>query len=296
MGFPAGPAAAEVRVRWLGVAGFSIEAGEDTILHDPYLSRPGWLRTIFRRYVPDASVLEPLVAAGSPAPELARADLILIGHSHFDHLGDAPWFAQRTGATVVGSGTTVAISEGYGVPAEQLRRADPGDTVSHGAFDVRVVESRHAEIFFGEPPLPGTVEEPPDGPIHSLSFKLGDARGYLVTHRPSGLRLFLLSSAGYHAPALEALKAEGVTVDVLLTSVVGGPEDFAERLVEALRPRVIVPQHFDDFFVPLADPNADAPRYEEDLTAFEDAARAAAEAIGHTVEIRRPSLFGAFSF
>lgn len=286
------PAGAEVRVRWLGVAGFTIEAGDDTLLHDPYLSRPGLWRTLTRRYEPDAAVLEPLVDAAGPAPELGRADLVLIGHSHFDHLGDAPWLAERTGATVAGSTTTVAISRGYGLPDTQVRRVDPGDTFQHGAFDVRVVESRHAKIFFGRPPLVGVVEKPPSGPIHSFSFKLGDARGYLVTHRASGLRIFLLSSAGYHRPALEALAAEGVTVDVLAASVVGGPDDYERVLVETLRPRIVVPQHFDDFFVPLSDPDAVTPQDPEALEAFEDAVRAAAVAIGHEVEIRRPTLFG----
>ncbi|NNL67448.1 MAG: MBL fold metallo-hydrolase, partial [Myxococcales bacterium] len=83
----ASPARAELHVRWLGVAGFAIEAGDDTLIHDPYLSRPGFWRTALNRYVPDAAVIEPLLAADGRAPELGRGDLILIGHSHFDHLG-----------------------------------------------------------------------------------------------------------------------------------------------------------------------------------------------------------------
>ena len=288
------PAArAEVTVRWLGVAGFAIEAGEDTLLHDPYLSRPGLLATLFRRYVPDEAVLAPLLASGSPAPELGRADLVLIGHSHFDHLADAPWIAEHNGATVVGSSTTVAISRGYGLPEAQVRRADPGDRFTLGAFEVRVIESRHAEIFFGRPPIPGEVTEPPSWPLHAWSFKLGDARGYLVTHRPSGLRLLLLSSAGYHRPAIDALAAEGVTVDVLLTSVVGGPDDFARVLLETFHPRIVVPQHFDDFFVPLSDPAAGAPEYEEDLETFEAEVRSVAAELGLETELRRPVLFEA---
>jgi L-ascorbate metabolism protein UlaG (beta-lactamase superfamily) len=288
------PAGAEgVRVRWLGVAGFAIESGPDTLLHDPYLSRPGLLRTIFRRYAPDPRVLEPLLAPGGRAPELGRGDLVLIGHSHFDHLGDAPWIAERTGATLVGSGTTVAIARGFGLGEAQVRRADPGDRLEHGAFEVRVVESRHARIFFGREPLPGTLDEPPAWPLHALAFKLGDARGYLVTHRPSGLRIFLLSSANLHRPALDALAAEGVRVDALLTSTEGRGEGFARALLETLRPRLVVPNHFDDFFVPLSAPDPGAPRDEDDLFAFEAEVREAAAALGLDVQVRRPVLFQA---
>ncbi len=49
----ASTAGAEVRVRWLGVAGFTLSSGETIVAHDPYLSRPGMLRTLFRSYVPD---------------------------------------------------------------------------------------------------------------------------------------------------------------------------------------------------------------------------------------------------
>jgi L-ascorbate metabolism protein UlaG (beta-lactamase superfamily) len=288
---PASARAEGVRVRWLGVAGFAIESGPDTLLHDPYLSRPGLLRTIFRRYAPDPRVLEPLLAPGGRAPELGRGDLVLIGHSHFDHLGDAPWIAERTGATLVGSSTTVAIARGFGLPEAQVRRADPGDRLEQGAFEVRVVESRHARILFGREPMPGTVDEPPAWPLHALAFKLGDARGYLVTHRPSGLRIFLLSSANLHRPALDALAAEGVRVDALLTSIAGRDEGFARTLLETLRPRLVVPNHFDDFFVPLSAPDPGAPRDEDDLFAFEAEVREAAKELGLDVQMRRPVLF-----
>ena len=288
----AAPARAEtVSLRWLGVAGFAIEAGEDTLLHDPYLSRPGLFRTLFRRYVPDAAVLDGLLAEGSPAPELARADLVLVGHSHFDHLGDAPYIAERTGAVVVGSETTVAISRGFGLPDAQLRRADPGDRLSHGGFDVRVVESRHVNLVLGRPPFQGEVTEPPEWPLHAYGFKLGDARGYLVTHRESGRRIFLLSSAGLHPPALDALAGEGLRVDVLLTSMRARADDFVPRLMAALRPRLVVPQHVADFFLPLSDPEAGAPVDEEDLVAFEAEVAAAAAERGIDTEVRRPRLF-----
>ncbi|MBW2314990.1 MAG: MBL fold metallo-hydrolase [Deltaproteobacteria bacterium] len=290
-------AAAEgVRVRWLGVAGFAVEAGDDTILHDPYLSRPGALRTFFRPYVPDATILEPLLASDGPAPEVGRGDLILIGHSHFDHLADAPWIADRTGATVVGSETTVAISRGFGLAKAQLRRADPGDRLSHGAFDVRVVESRHMTLPTGSPPAPGVVTEPPAWPMPAVDFRLGDARGYLVTHRPSGLRLFFLSSAGLHRPAIEALKNEGVRADVLLISTSGRTDDFVHTLLDALRPRIVVPQHYDNFFVPLADPDAAVPIDEADLAAFEAEVASAARELDLAVEVRRPRLLEAVSY
>lgn len=157
LGAWATPAWSEVDLRWLGVAGFSFESDGVVLLHDPYLSRPSLLRTLFSRYEPDAELLTRLGREDGPAPELSRPRLLLVGHSHFDHLGDVPWLARAHGGTVVGSGTTVAISRGYGVPNAQVRRADPGDELAEGPFDIRVVESRHAEVLFGRVPLPSTL-------------------------------------------------------------------------------------------------------------------------------------------
>jgi L-ascorbate metabolism protein UlaG (beta-lactamase superfamily) len=278
-------------LRWLGVAGFSVSDGETVLLHDPYLSRPGLLATLFTRYRPDESLLEQWLAAAGPAPEAASARTILIGHSHFDHLGDAPWIAERIAAVVAGSGTTVAIAQGYGLPRERTRRVDPGDEFDVGPFEIRVVASRHAAVMLGRVPLTGEVLEPPGGPIHAMSFKLGDARGYLITHLPSGLRLYLTSSAAVDRPALEALRDGGVEVDAVLAAVAGRAPDYVPSLIELLRPRIIVPHHFDDFFVALSEPTAGAATSPEDLDAFAEEVRAASERFGTDTEVRRVGLF-----
>jgi L-ascorbate metabolism protein UlaG (beta-lactamase superfamily) len=220
---------------------------------------------------------------------------VLIGHSHFDHLGDAPWIAARSGARVAGSGTTVAIARGYGLPAAQAVRVDPGGSLEEGPFRVQVIESRHARVLLGRVPLEGEVAAPPAGPIHAFSFALGDARGYLVTHRASGLRIFLLSSAAVHAPALRALRDEGVEVDLLLPAIQGRDAHFARELVASLRPRLVVPHHHDDFFRSLDEPDAAAPGDAGDLAAFEAEIREAAAAAGIDTEVRRLGLFEALT-
>jgi L-ascorbate metabolism protein UlaG (beta-lactamase superfamily) len=279
-----------LRVRWLGCAGFTITSGDTTILHDPYLSRPGRLRTLLWPYEPDGERLAPYLDPNGPSPEIAGADLILIGHSHFDHLGDAPWFAARTGARVAGTRTTVAIAQAYGVPAGRLQEVGPGDVLTEGPFEIRVVESRHARVLFGREPFPGELLHPPRAPLRAWSFKLGGALGYLVVHRPSGRRLFVLSSAAVHEPALEAVQAEGLRVDVLLPATIGRSEALAGQLVAATRPRMVVPHHFDDFFLPIEDARArgsdlaDLPRFRAEVA--EAARRANLEVV-----YRRPEFF-----
>ncbi|MCH7707680.1 MAG: MBL fold metallo-hydrolase [Myxococcales bacterium] len=287
--------AESVKLRWLGVAGFTVEAGDSVLVLDPYLSRPGLLRCLLHRYRPNPEVLAPLLLPDGPTPELGRAGLILVGHSHFDHLGDVSWIAQQTGARIAGTRTTTAISESYGADPARLLELAPGDETSEGVFDVRAVASEHARILFGKVPLDGVVSEVPEAPRHILSFKMGGAIGYLITHRPSGLRLFVLSSAGLDPEALAGLLADGERLDVLLPAIAGRAEGYAELLVKHLRPRWVVPHHFDNFFVGLDDPDAGTPIDPEDLAAFEAEMQAAAEHEGIDLSIRRLSLFESWS-
>jgi L-ascorbate metabolism protein UlaG (beta-lactamase superfamily) len=68
-----------VRVRFLGHSAFALEAGDTTVLIDPFLTG------------------NPKAAAS--ADEL-QADTILLTHGHADHIGDTVAIAQRTGASV----------------------------------------------------------------------------------------------------------------------------------------------------------------------------------------------------
>jgi L-ascorbate metabolism protein UlaG (beta-lactamase superfamily) len=289
------PARAEVQVRWLGVAGFTLTSGETTIAHDPYLSRPGLLRTVFRSYVPDEGVLGGFIGAGSRAPELARTSVYLVGHSHFDHLGDVPWLAARTDGRVVGSATTAAIARGYGLAGDRVVIAAPGETIDAGDFEVRVFASEHSKVLAGSVPFPGEITEPPEAPIHAFSFRLGDARGYLVSERSSGLRIALLSSAGRDVAALEELGRAVRPVDLLLPATLGRDGEYARDLVRTLRPRLVVPHHFENLFTSIDDPDAAAPADEAGLAAFEQELRAAAAAEGLPIDVRRPVLFEAIT-
>ncbi len=54
---PADAADPTVTLRYLGTAGFTLTSAQRTIDSDPFVSRPGLLRTGLRRLVPDAEGL-----------------------------------------------------------------------------------------------------------------------------------------------------------------------------------------------------------------------------------------------
>lgn len=99
---------------WYGCATYRLTIGELVVFLDAYLDR-----------VPGAAGPQP-----PQRPEdVARADWILVGHSHFDHLWGAERIAARTGATIIGSHETVRVMEAAGVPLAQLLPVAGGERI-----------------------------------------------------------------------------------------------------------------------------------------------------------------------
>jgi L-ascorbate metabolism protein UlaG (beta-lactamase superfamily) len=122
----------KITLDWLGVSTYRLKIDELTIFLDAYIDR-----------VPTAP------AVGITTAEIDRADYILIGHSHFDHLWGAERIAARTGAIVVGSYETVRLlHDADRVPEEQLIAVAGGEPVQlNDNVRVRVFPSLHSCIW-----------------------------------------------------------------------------------------------------------------------------------------------------
>ena len=121
---------------YFGAAGWEIQDGNVTVLVDPYISRLKYVggghpdddRPAFARSDlawSDTTLIDGIITG---------ADYILIHHSHFDHLGDVPYIAKKTGAKVIGTETTIAILRAYDVPGEQLYAVRGARIISSTGF------------------------------------------------------------------------------------------------------------------------------------------------------------------
>ncbi len=230
-----GPA---LTVRWLGTAGHVVATDQTTLLIDPYLTRAG-LRTLLSPLTPD----EAAFARWLPA----RVDAVLLGHSHFDHLLDAPAIAKRYGARLVGSRSTLSFARASGVEEDALELVPPGGrTLTVGDFKITFVPSLHGRIALGRVPLPGEVREPPPLPAKFWHYRMGGAFGILLEARGRTV---------YHNGSADLIDAEvaGHHADVLLVGLAGrrATRRYLGRLVDALTPSLLVPTHHDSFFGPL---------------------------------------------
>lgn len=252
-------------LRWLGTSGFVLDYQGYTLLIDPYVSR-----------VPMRVALGRTPARPDPDRvdrHVPRADAILLGHTHFDHAMDTPVIARRDGCRVYGSRSAAELMRGAGL-GEQVVEVCVYREYELGPFRVRFVPSVHSKLALGLA-VPGRGDitcEHVDG-MACAGYRCGQVYGVHV--EVAGLRLYHQGSADLID---EAIRDHGV--DIFLAGIAGRgfTRDYTGRALRALRPRWVLPHHYDDFFVDL-----DAPQkfsLNVNLSAFVDEVRAVSRDIG----------------
>ena len=240
---PEAPAETRLRLSFLGTAGFTLAFEGDkttTVVIDPYLSRPSLGQCLLRPLEPD-----PLAVAKF----VPQADAVLVGHSHFDHVLDAPEVCRQTGALLFGSKATMHIGRAAGLPEHQLRETFGGEDYLCEGVRLRALPSVHGRVYFGRIPLPGDLDAPPPWPPRLRELPHGQVFNWEVEGQ--GLTVVHIDSADFIDEALLGRRA-----DVLCLCAIGRVHrpNYTARAIELLRPKYVVPCHYDYFFGPLGEP------------------------------------------
>ena len=209
--------------RWLGIACIEISSGGEVLLIDPYLSRiPPW-----KAYL---GHIEPDEAASQ---SITRCDYILVTHSHFDHLLDAPPIARRTGARLFGSPNTARLSIALGISPDKVQTVHSGDTLTLGNFAVRVFPFEHPRLPGYNPgELPAVLKPPLSARDYRMDI------GYCYYIKTGGASF--LTDAGIE-PSVDVQAA------VLFTQPYHD-RGYYHKLLDTVRPKQVVPIHWDNLF------------------------------------------------
>lgn len=228
---------ATLRLRYLGTAGFVVDVAGRTLVLDPFITRPSLRATLLRPLVPDEAAI---------ARHVPEADDVLIGHAHHDHVMDAPAVCRRTGARLIGARAACNVGRAAGLPESQLVETAGREDIACGPASVRGLPSRHGRVYFGRVTLPGDIPVPPPWPPRVRDLRHGLVLNWSV--EAEGLRLVHVDSADFIESELAGLRA-----DVLCLCAIGRRyrPGYTETIVRLLRPRIVVPCHWDWFFDPI---------------------------------------------
>lgn len=252
---PRPPDDVPLAVQWLGTAGFRVVANGCHFWLDPHLSRHAWHEVLLDPLTPDLDRVRADV-------DLAHA--VAVGHSHYDHAIDAPAIALLHDAPVYGASDTLHACRSLGVPERLLHELrGEGETHDVGPFRLQAFRSEHSPFALGRVPFPGRIERPFAMPARASAWRVGPV---------FGLHLSAAAGSVYHVGSAALVEAElrGVQADVVLCCTIGrhATPDFTRRVLDALRPKVVIPCHWDQFWRPFGDPALQIPG--NDLEGFLD--------------------------
>ncbi len=236
---PALPAGLELE--WLGVSGYRLSYEGQTLFIDPYLSRVPFRDLVLRRHaLPDPAALERFVHA--PGETVG----VLVGHTHFDHAVDAPAIARRFGCKAYGSRSLLNLMALHGL-AERTVEVEPYRVYELGPFEVSFTPSLHSKLLLGlAVPYDGELSCEHLDALSPGAYRCGQVWGISIA--VAGVRFYHQGSANLVDEALRERE-----VDFFLAGVAGRSftDRYWQRVLTRLRPRAVIPTHYDNFFRPL---------------------------------------------
>lgn len=246
---PAATATAPVRVRFAGVATLLFDDGETAWMTDGFFSRPPFRDVALTRIAPDRAAIE----RGLARLEVKRLAAVAPVHSHYDHAMDAPVVAERTGALLVGSESTLNLGRGLGLAEDRMKKVLPGERLTFGKWTLRFLASHHVPSALtrdGE-----TIDAPLAPPQRASRWGEGQTWAIVVEH-PAVAPMLILGSAGYEPGSLEGVHAETVFLGVGLLAK--RPDEYRtawwQEDVRRVGARLVIPIHWDDFGRPIDEP------------------------------------------
>ena len=248
-----------MKVTFFGTTTLLFDDGRDQVFFDCHFTRPSLPRYIFGSAATDAAMADELLRAHG----VDRLRAIFVSHSHHDHVMDAPYVASRCGAAIYGSASALNVARGGGAPEDRLTAFAGGETFEAGDYRVSVLPSRHSKPTLLNNDLGHTIDAPLAQPARLRDYKEGGSFDFLV--ESGGKQYLIRPSFNYIEGQLD-----GVRADVLFLGIAGLAKADAEteakffaETVEKVRPRLVIPIHWDNFFSPLDRPATGMPRFVE---------------------------------
>jgi L-ascorbate metabolism protein UlaG (beta-lactamase superfamily) len=228
-----------VTITYLGNAGWQIEAAHKIILIDPYLSEFG--------PDPDPNDPDPILVPDQAQIDarIHHADYILITHGHSDHMLDAPYISNKTGAVIICTGSHANIARAYGVTEDRLIVVLGGEDYQFEGFSLRIMPSIHSPMlgkrYNNDPKYSGNTPAGLKSPLHESAYVEGGSLAYLL--RIGGHRIFIHGSMNYIENEIQGLRP-----DIALIGANKSRKenyDYAGRIMRALgNPPIVLPQHW----------------------------------------------------
>ncbi len=252
-----------VKVTWLGCASYLLNLDGTKLLFDPFFFRNEWSKPVVRTKREDVSSVKA----------------VYLTHAHIDHITDAAWYAENQNVPVYTSETgkqnminwcsgNIIDFKTYPIKlmAEPYALTEKGVTNIHiiewgdkikisEDLTVESIQSKH--IRFDLDTIMARVKSKEFRRLLKPIAAIGRGlpAGKVFSYCTSYKNLKIVSSGSLCDKYPKILK-KYAPIDVFLVPLAGASaKHLAEKggnMIDALKPKVVVPLHWDDFFPPIS--------------------------------------------
>ena len=253
-----------INVQYLGVGGYLFRSGKSALITAPLITNPSLLKiATLTRLKTDEALVDRLL------PPVEDVKIILVGHSHYDHLMDVPYIMKKLAkkSVVYGSETmghimaaTIDKSRIVTVGTCAAKGKTAGQWIYNQDRTIRfmAIESEHAPHFAG-------IKFLPEGPYNKDLKRLprtvfgwvdGETYAYLIDflNEQGGIvfRVHYQDAASNppfgFVPELPLGVQKRVDLAILCVASFTQLNNYPEGIVRAIRPKNIILGHWEDFF------------------------------------------------
>lgn len=261
-------ASPRMEVTFLGNTTLYVSDGETSILVDGFMSRNPFEESFFPAGdLIKCKVRPQRIDSYLSQGRVTNVDLIVVGHSHYDHALDFAYIAHYLfpEAKIFGSSSTKKIGLGAGLEEERffpVVGATPA-SIKVGRFTVKMIPSIHGNPWMYKGNITDSrpfrhLNDPHTGAA-AYQFKDGGVYTIIIRHEENKRNtrsLLVQNSAGYSAsvPKLtEQVDAAFIAVSGLGSTLLNDRDNYYKNMVENTKARLVVPLHWDNFFEDIND-------------------------------------------
>ena len=230
-----------MKLKWYGTAALLVSDGQTAIAFDPFLG--------IRR-----GNLHPEKISDSDAGELAQASDVFVTHGHFDHIIQIPALYAGGSTVIHATAAPCGTLKDHGISEKQLDMISPGGYYETGNISIRTFQGRHC-VFDAPLVIMTSLRYLRPGNFrHGLRLlqynrnypENGEILFYELECRNK--RLQIMGSMG-----LDEKEKYPTGADLLILPYQGksNPVKYAASLVERLKPKAVLLDHYDDSFPPM---------------------------------------------
>lgn len=231
-----------MRLRWHGTAALTLRCKGVTVAVDPFIGMPIGMSDEDRRATERADIFR-------------AADAVLMTHGHFDHLYDVPALYAGTDTPIYATRTPLDTLRSKGADESRLRLLTPPQSFDIGDMHITAYPGKHCVFDLGvilKTVFRRLTWRHPGRLIALLRLNKaypegGETLFYQI--EAEGRRLQLMGSMGLRD---DVDYPAGADVLILPFQGTGDPAKTVAPIVERLKPKSILLDHYDDAFPPMS--------------------------------------------